>query len=54
MHVLERITCDEFDQFLDNQRVFVLSEKDMEYEFEFDMNAKGFPYFLKAAFFDVL
>ena len=54
MYILDRITCEEFQTFLDESSVFVLPEEDAEFEFEFDMNAKRFPYFLKDAFFEVL
>ena len=54
IYILERTTCVEFESFLDAQRVFVLSEKDMEFEFEMNMNSRHFPYFLKESFFAAL
>ena len=51
VYILERATCEQFEQFFNEKNMFLLDDEDRAWEFDYNLKRKKFPYYLRSAFF---
>ena len=51
VYILERASCEQFEEFFSDKNMFLLDDADRAWEFDYNLKRKKFPYYLRSAFF---